>query len=183
MDADAESESFVGCNSTPFPVLVVIRGNSGSGKSTVAAAVRRRFERGACALVAQDTVRREMLGESDDPGAFNIRLIEQIATSCLREGLVVIVEGILTADKYGLMLERLAGAARPLFYSFDLTLEQTHARHAGRAQAASITEEMITEWYRPWKPLTFVDEIRLDGGWTVEALTERIWTDITRARR
>ncbi|MEV6560267.1 AAA family ATPase [Nocardia sp. NPDC051756] len=61
-------------------LLVVIRGNSASGKSTVATAVQRRFGRGECAVVAQDTVRRQMLREFDEPGAFNIRLIDAIWT-------------------------------------------------------------------------------------------------------
>ncbi|WP_433575007.1 AAA family ATPase [Nocardia brasiliensis] len=163
-------------------VLVVIRGNSASGKSTVAARVQCRFERGTCALVAQDTVRREMLRESDNAGAFNIRLIEQIAAACLREGHVVLVEGILTAMKYGAMLERLARHGPSLFYSFDLTLEETLARHAGRMQSASITEAIVTKWYRPWQALGFVDETRFDSAWTVDAIVERIWSDITRAQ-
>ncbi|MFI5776020.1 hypothetical protein [Nocardia sp. NPDC051570] len=36
-------------------VLVVIRGNSGSGKSTVATAVQRRFDRGTCTHRASET--------------------------------------------------------------------------------------------------------------------------------
>ncbi|MGX1776685.1 hypothetical protein ACWIGW_31545 [Nocardia brasiliensis] len=146
------------------------------------AGVQCRFERGTCALVAQDTVRREMLRESDEAGAFNIRLIEQIAATCMREGHVVLVEGILTAAKYGAMLERLARHEPSLFYSFDLTLEETLGRHAGRMQSASITESMVTEWYRPWQPLGFVDETRFDSGWTVDAIVERIWSDITEVR-
>ena len=35
------------------PTLVIIRGNSGSGKSTIAAEVRRHYGRG-CALIEQD---------------------------------------------------------------------------------------------------------------------------------
>ncbi|TXR57201.1 AAA family ATPase [Quadrisphaera setariae] len=41
--------------------LVVLRGNSGSGKTTVARAVQRRFPKGTCAVVSQDRIRREVL--------------------------------------------------------------------------------------------------------------------------
>lgn len=89
--------------------LVVIRGNSASGKSTTAVTVQRRFAHGTCAVVSQDVVRRNIVREPDEPAAFNIELIEQIAGLCLARGMVVIVEGILDADRYGAMLERLAG--------------------------------------------------------------------------
>ena len=48
--------------------LIVLRGNSASGKSTVAASLRDRFGRGL-ALVAQDNLRRQVLRERDRPGA------------------------------------------------------------------------------------------------------------------
>ena len=61
-------------------ILVVLRGNSGSGKSTVARMLQQRFDRGTCLIVEQDRVRREMLRERDIAGALNIQLIEAIAT-------------------------------------------------------------------------------------------------------
>ncbi|MCZ4556266.1 zeta toxin family protein [Rhodococcus maanshanensis] len=64
-------------------VLVVIRGDSGSGKSTVARALQYRFGKGECAVVAQDNIRRTILRESDELGGFNITLIEAIARECL----------------------------------------------------------------------------------------------------
>ncbi|MFB8277667.1 AAA family ATPase [Nocardia colli] len=163
------------------PLLVVIRGNSASGKSTVATGLQRRFERGECAVVAQDTVRRQILREFDEPGAFNIRLIEQIATACLQEGMVVIVEGILDARKYGPMLKRLTDSTpQSLFYAFDLTFEETLLRHATRPQAASIPEALLADWYRGWQPLTFVAETRIDATWSIDATIDRIHRDIAR---
>src|SRR5215510_2150387 len=45
--------------------LIVVRGNSGSGKSTIARAVRDRYGRG-CALIEQDYLRRTILREHDE---------------------------------------------------------------------------------------------------------------------
>ncbi|MEU6585921.1 AAA family ATPase [Nocardia sp. NPDC046763] len=42
-------------------VLVVLRGNSGSGKTTIARAVQQRFDRAECLVVSQDMVRRIMI--------------------------------------------------------------------------------------------------------------------------
>jgi 2-phosphoglycerate kinase len=51
----------------PVPTLIVIRGNSGSGKTTAAHEVRWRYGRG-CALVEQDYLRRIVLREHDIAG-------------------------------------------------------------------------------------------------------------------
>lgn len=61
--------------------LVIVRGNSGSGKSSVAAGMRERFERGL-ALVSQDNIRCVVLCEHDRPGAANIGLIDVVALLC-----------------------------------------------------------------------------------------------------
>ncbi|PXX58340.1 hypothetical protein DFR70_11422 [Nocardia tenerifensis] len=124
-----------------------------------------------------------MLRESDEPDAFNIALIEHIAQMCLANGLVVIVEGILDARRYGAMLERLArGVTHSLFYSFDLTFEETLVRHAGRPQAATIPEEAMAQWYHGWQPLPFVDELRIGATWTVEEVVDRIHGDVSAGR-
>lgn len=86
--------------------LVVLRGNSASGKSSVADGLRERFGRDL-ALVGQDNLRRIMLRERDRPGAANIGLIDLTARYALDAGFHVVVEGILYADRYGDMLTEL----------------------------------------------------------------------------
>lgn len=159
--------------------LVVIRGNSGSGKTTVANGVQQRFPRASCLVVPQDTVRRHMLRESDVPGAANIDLIEHIAAFGLIRGLIVIVEGILDANRYGAALERLTeSATRSFHYGFDLSFDETVRRHAGRPQADQFTPDQMAQWYHGWQPLPFVDEVRLDATCGLEAIVNRICDDI-----
>jgi uridine kinase len=50
--------------------LILVRGNSGSGKSTIAAGIRAVYGRGI-AIVGQDNLRREVLRERDRAGAAN----------------------------------------------------------------------------------------------------------------
>lgn len=160
-------------------VLIVLRGNSGSGKSTVAREVQQRFPRAGCLVVAQDAVRRSMLRERDSPGAVNIDLIEHIAAFGLARGLIVVVEGILEADRYGPMLERLSvSAVSALFYSFDLSFEETLVRHASRPQAHEFSPEQMAQWYHGWQPLPFVEEVRIEVDWAVETVVDRICRDI-----
>ncbi|MGW6421441.1 AAA family ATPase [Nocardia sp. NPDC055053] len=160
-------------------VLVVLRGNSGSGKSTVAHAVQLRFPRARCLVVSQDVVRRRMLRELDAPAAVNIDLIEHVATFGLARGLIVIVEGILDVGRYGKMLERLSvSAGSVLFYSFDLSFEETVRRHASRPQAQEFSPAQMTQWYHGWQPLPFVEEVRIDASWKLESVVDQIVRDV-----
>lgn len=80
--------------------LVVVRGNSASGKSSVAAGIRDRFGR-RLALVGQDNLRRIVLRERDVPGGTNIGLIDTAARYPLDADYHVVVEGILYSLPFG----------------------------------------------------------------------------------
>jgi 8-oxo-dGTP pyrophosphatase MutT (NUDIX family) len=129
--------------------LIVIRGNSASGKSAVAAAIRARYGRGL-AIVSQDNLRRVVLRERDVPGGANVGLIDLTARHALSCGFHVVVEGILRADHYGDMLTTLisdhAGSASAYF--FDVPFEETLRRHATKAEALKYGEAEMRQWWR-----------------------------------
>ncbi len=139
--------------------LVVLRGNSGSGKSTVAAELR-----AACgqrlAWISQDLIRRVILKEKDRPGAVNIGLIDQITRYCLDQGYHAVLDGILYADRYEQMLAGLwrehLGLTR--FYYLDVTLDETLRRHATRPQASDFGADDMRSWYRPRDLLATIQE-------------------------
>ncbi|MGW6686290.1 AAA family ATPase [Streptomyces sp. NPDC054961] len=135
---------------SPDTRLIVLRGNSASGKSSVAEGIRDRHGRGI-ALVGQDNLRRVVLHERDVPGGANIGLIGSVARYALDHGFHVIVEGILYADRYGPMLDALRRAhrGRTHFYYLDVPFAETVRRHVGKPQAAEYGEERMREWYRP----------------------------------
>ncbi|WP_157117666.1 AAA family ATPase [Nocardia vaccinii] len=173
-------ESVIKRNSGGSGRLVVIRGNSGSGKTTVAKALQLRFARAECLLIPQDVVRREFLRESDIPDGQNIELIRDIAELGLARGVTVIVEGILSARRYGAMLEQLAARAeRAWFYAFDLSFTETLDRHARRPKASEFGAEEMHGWYHGWDPLGFVTEARIDAVPAVADIVETIYADIT----
>ncbi|MER6423820.1 kinase [Streptomyces sp. NPDC001137] len=130
--------------------LVVLRGNSASGKSSVAAGLRDRFGRGL-ALVAQDNLRRIVLRERDRPGAANIGLIDLTARYALDAGYQVVVEGILYADHYGDMLAQLRADHRGPSHGFylDVPFDETLARHATKPIADDVNVMQLRDWYRP----------------------------------
>jgi predicted kinase len=131
--------------------LIVVRGNSGSGKSTVARAVRDRYGRG-CALIEQDYLRRTVLREHDGLESTGIapEFIAQSAAFALRNGYHVILEGILTAQRYGPSLRGLINdhSGPSLVYYFDIPYEETVRRHATRPLATEFGADQLRDWYR-----------------------------------
>ncbi|MEV5548566.1 kinase [Streptomyces sp. NPDC052309] len=158
--------------------LVVLRGNSASGKSSVAAGIRDRFGRGL-ALVAQDNLRRIVLRERDRPGAANIGLIDLTARYALDAGYHVVVEGILYADRYGDMLARLRADHRgPTHgYYLDVPFAQTLARHATKPIADAVGETQLRDWYRPLDLLPGGVETVIGADSTLTATVDRIMLD------
>ncbi len=156
-------------------ILVVLRGNSGSGKTTTAREVRLRCGRGI-AIVSQDVIRRDLLREKDVPGGVNIGLIDAIARYALDRGYHVILEGILHSTHYGDMLGRLRDEHRGLtvgFY-FDVPFEETLRRHASKPQAAEYGEREMRSWYRPLDLVPELEEHRIDASHSLDEAIELV---------
>jgi predicted kinase len=131
--------------------LIVVRGNSGSGKSRTAQGIRASFGRGI-AWVGQDNLRRVVLRERDRDHAVmsNVGLIGMTARYALDAGYHVVVEGILYADRYGPMLRQLGADHRGSshFFYLDIPLEETFRRHATKPEADVVGEDDLRDWYR-----------------------------------
>ena len=139
--------------------LIVLRGNSGAGKSTVAAELHAACGQGL-AWVSQDLIRRVILREKDRPGAINVGLIDQVVRYCLDHGYHAVLDGILRADRYEQMLAGLrrdhSGTTR--FYYLDVALDESLRRHATRPQAAEFGADDMRRWYRPRDLLATISE-------------------------
>src|ERR1700722_16391352 len=107
--------------------LIVLRGNSASGKTSVATGIRNRYGRGI-AIVSQDNLRRTVLRERDTPDGANIGLIDTVARYALNHGFHAIVEGILYSGHYADMIMGLREAPRGV--SFCYSLDVPFERHS-----------------------------------------------------
>ncbi|MFD5201678.1 AAA family ATPase [Streptomyces sp. NPDC058375] len=163
--------------------LIVLRGNSASGKSSVASGLRDRFGRGL-ALVGQDDLRRTVLRERDRPGAANIGLIDLTARYALDAGYHVVVEGILYAAHYGDMLARLRADHRgPTHgYYLDVPFAETLARHVTKPIADEVDENQLRDWYRPRDVLPDGLETVIGPDSALEGTVDRIMLDTGLAR-
>lgn len=128
--------------------LIILRGNSASGKTTLAAQLETRLPAGQTLVLHQDTLRRELLHASDHQGTLAVPLIETLAEFGRVHYRYTIIEGILRKDVYGEMLTRVKASFAPHAWSYYLTLpfEQTLARDATKPQPFG--EETLRRWWR-----------------------------------
>ncbi|WP_432830675.1 AAA family ATPase [Dactylosporangium sp. CA-092794] len=132
--------------------LLIIRGNSGSGKTTTAREIRARYGRG-CALIELDQFRRVVLREHGGLGddAVAPGFIGMSARYLLGAGYHVVVEGILPTRGYGTVLRQLI-AEHPgpsHVYYLDVGFEETLRRYRTRAEPIPVTADEMRSWYVP----------------------------------
>jgi adenylate kinase family enzyme len=79
--------------------LIILRGNSGSGKTTIGKALQRKFGRDTM-LISQDVVRREMLFVKDGPNPEASQLLLELALYGKRNCNIVIQYELNLRIKY-----------------------------------------------------------------------------------
>jgi predicted kinase len=143
------------------PSLIVLRGNSASGKTSVAREVRHRYGRG-CALVEQDYLRRVILREHDSSQVPGIApdFIDNTVRFALSRGYHVVLEGILADARYGPVLRALVAGHRGPSHVFylDVSLAETLRRHRSRPLGAEVADQLLHEWYLPFDTLGVAGE-------------------------
>jgi len=164
------------------PVLIIIRGNSASGKSTVAKKLQHAMGYGTM-RIPQDVMRREILRVKDGPNNPSIELIKSTALYGKTIGYHVIIEGILAKKHYGAMLETLIKSFdQSLVYYFDIDFDETLRRHATKATAAEYGETEMRAWWNDHDYLHTQNECLLPADASADAIVGRICADVARYR-
>lgn len=114
----------------PGIMLIVLRGNAASGKSTVARLLQERLD-GPAALLSQDLFRRGIYAEREQDSLEYADLLEAAARHCLGRGHHVILDGIFHAGRYGPMLERVAPTSEGLVHDEVTVFFTPRARSCG----------------------------------------------------
>ena len=164
---------------SPSSLLIIVRGPSGSGKSSVAKSVRQRHGRGI-AVLGQDVIRRSLLWERKDvPGGLAPDFIAHSAGFLLNAGWPVLVEGILSAASYGPALRELMTAHRgqTLVYFLRVEMAETFARHATRPEAEEFTITDMASWFEPDDRLDLPGEIVIPQSSSLADTVDRMCRD------
>ena len=159
--------------------LIIIRGNSVSGKTTIAKKLQRELGEKTM-LIQQDVVRREILNVRDTSGNSAIKLIENLALYGKSIDYNVIVEGILSTRKYGEMLQRVVAQFDRVFvYYFDIPFEETLRRHQTKIdKAKEYGATAMHKWWREKDYLTSITETIFHENVSLEEAVNHILQDL-----
>lgn len=139
--------------------LIIIRGNSGSVKTTIAKALQHKLGYNVM-LISQDIVRREILRVKDGMNNLALPLIEQLLVYGHKNCEFVIVEGILKSKWYMPLFE-LAKAiyANNIYaYYYDLSFKETLLRHNTKANKDDFGEREMKEWWNEKDYINIIPE-------------------------
>ena len=128
--------------------LIIIRGNSGSGKTSVSKVLQEKFGENTM-LISQDMVRREILHTRDGEDTKALPLMTELLKYRRRNSPVTILEGIMVADWYMPLFETAIKefGSEIYAYYYDLPFEETLARHDTRAKRMSFGAEDMRRWW------------------------------------
>lgn len=161
--------------------LIILRGNSGSGKTTIAKELQNSFQRGKAMVVSQDEIRLGILNTKDRKDNPAIELIRLIAEYGKNHCEYVIVEGILGNNKYRDMLIELMDSfdKNVYVYYFDLPFDETLVRHSKREKSKDFGPDRMKEWWLEKDYLSVPGERKLGENLTQKEVTEVILRDLS----
>lgn len=129
--------------------LIVLRGNSGSGKTTVAKELQKRFGQNTM-LISQDVIRRDILNTKDGKNTLTLPLLKQLLEYGYSNCKYVILEGILRSDWYSDLFDLAIGLyGNNIFaYYYDIPFEITIERY--KTKSADIQDRFNENDMRRW---------------------------------
>lgn len=159
--------------------LIILRGNSGSGKTTTGKALQRKFGHGTM-LISQDVVRREMLYVKDGPNPEASELLQELALYGKRNCNIVILEGILNSKWYEKLFENLLNEFKDQIYAyyFDIPFEETLNRHKEKPNAHEFGEKEMKKWWNEKDLLYIIPEALIHKELSLNEVVDIIYQDV-----
>lgn len=139
--------------------LIILRGNSGSGKTSVSKALQKKFGRNTM-VISQDIVRREMLWVKDGMGTKALPLLINLLEYGRANSEVTILEGILDSECYRPLFQKAVedyGTNIHAFY-YDLPFEETLRRHETKPNRGEFGAEDMRRWWKEKDYLHIIPE-------------------------
>ena len=129
--------------------LIILRGNSGSGKTTVAKALQEKLGYNTM-RISQDEVRRNMLWVKDGKDTKALPLMAELLKYGKVHSELTILEGIMYADWYKPLFELAIQLydTKVYAYYFDIPFEETLKRHQTKPNCNEFGEEAMRKWWR-----------------------------------
>ena len=161
--------------------LIILRGNSGSGKTSAGIALQKKFGPNTM-LISHDMIRLQVLHVWSREGVEkSLPLMIELLKYGRRHSTVSILEGILPAKDYAPLFHTAVEEYGPniFAYYYDLPFEETLRRHAMRPQRFQFGEADMRSWWRERDLIGSIPEAILTAELTARGAARRIYRDIT----
>lgn len=160
--------------------MIILRGNSGSGKTTVADRLQKELGRGTL-VISQDVIRREMLWVKDGVNTEAISLLINLILYGKRNCKYVILEGILNAVWYKELFETIVSefGSHIYAYYYDLPFEETLQRHKTKPNSGDFGENEMRRWWKEKDYIEFIPEKILTSQLGIDETVKMILQDIS----
>lgn len=125
--------------------IIIIRGNSGSGKTHLANALNVHLDQQTL-MLHQDSLKREFLSTHETPGHLTPSLINANIDWACDHNLDVILEGILDYKHYQAVFDHIQHLSVIAVY-LNQTFEQTLAKNA--LKEVPFSSKQLADWWLP----------------------------------
>ena len=160
--------------------LIILRGNSGSGKTSAAKVLQEKFGPNTM-LISHDMVRLQILHVWGREGVEkSLPLMAELLHYGRLHADIVILEGILDSKEYASLFDTaLEQYGKNIFaYYYDLPFEETLRRHSTK-QNPDFSEADMRRWWRGKDLLPQISETILTRELSLEEVVEKIFREVT----
>ena len=160
--------------------LILLRGNSGSGKTTVAKKLQEKFGSNTM-LISHDMIRKQILHVWSREGVEKSQpLMIELLKYGKRNSEITIMEGILPAKDYAQLFATAVAEYGDNIYSYywDIPFEETLHRHGTKPNRNDFGEEDMRRWWKEKDYLDMIPQIMIGKDMSVEEAVELIYRDV-----
>lgn len=157
--------------------LIILRGNSGSGKTSAARALQKRFGSNTM-LISHDMIRMQVLHVWGREGTEKSQpLLMELVKYGNQHSAVTILEGILDSKEYRTLFECCVETFGNSIdaYCYDLPFEETLKRHQTKPNREEFGEEDMRRWWCEKDYLPMISETILTKDISLDEAVEMIW--------
>lgn len=157
------------------PKIIILRGNSGSGKTTISKKLQRKLGHGTL-LISQDVVRREILFVKDGADTKAVDMLIHLILYGKENCTYVILEGILNSDWYRRLFETIKHEFMNEIYAyyFDIPFNETLIRHKTKPNAHEFGENEMMRWWKEKDYITIISEQLINKDMTENEIVDMI---------
>ncbi|MCD7893141.1 MAG: hypothetical protein LUG60_05490 [Erysipelotrichaceae bacterium] len=161
------------------PIIIILRGNSGSGKTTVGRILQQYYGSNTM-LICQDIIRRQLLRVKDGKDCPAVGMLINLVEYGYMHNEVVILEGILRNEWYEPLFQRIAQLYKDHIYAyyFELSFEETLRRHSMRSRHSDFGRKELQKWFKPHNYIYNIEEKLIYEDESVDQILHNIFFDI-----